>query len=71
MRRSQLNSLDVDWRERDLFRKESRVGLYLWMVILFAFSFLAFQHWHQIPGLLLDSFKAIAHLAPPSHSGLN
>lgn len=64
MRRSDLARLDSDWHKRDLFRKKNRMGKYLWPIILLVVGISLYQARQDIPDLLLDSFKLIAHLVP-------
>ncbi len=69
MRKSDLARFDTDWQQRGLFRKRNRLGKYLWFAGLVGIGIVLYQARLEIPDLLLDSFKLIAHMVPDQHTG--
>ncbi len=71
MRKSNLAHFDTNRLQRDLFRKKSRLGRYLWLAAMVTAGVLLFQTGQDIPDLLLDGFKFFAHMVPNRHTGIH
>jgi alanine dehydrogenase len=64
VRKNKLNQLDDSWKRRPMFKRKRRYGAIGWLLLsALVIGALAISG-DQIPELLLDGFKLLAHLAP-------
>jgi hypothetical protein len=64
MRSQRLNRINTDWDDRNLFHRRRRWVRYVWLTLLIATGMTLYFQRDEIPDLLLDGFKLIAHAIP-------
>jgi hypothetical protein len=62
--RNRLRRIESDWEQRGLFHKRRRFAGKVWLVLVALLALAIFHTRMDIPDLLLDGFKLIAHLVP-------
>ena len=65
LRKNKIDPFKTDWDRRGLFRKKRGWAGKVWWLMLGLVIASVVTVGHELPELLLNGFKAIAHLAPP------